>query len=320
MDISVIVPIYGVENYIEKCLRSLFEQTKTDGVEFILVNDCTPDNSMAIARKVICEYPHLTIKVLEHAENRGVAATRQTGLDAAIGDYTIQIDSDDWCELNMLEEMYAKAIEENADIVACDHFDFEGKVVRNIHSEDKLENVDKLLSIFFSTLWSRLIKHDLYIKHNIKCDNGINNGEDTLIMPMLYYVADKIAYHPQAYVHYNRFNTGSITSTCEIQCFVSNYVKIFCIWAAFFKATPDYSKFKASIEDRKLVEKHNVLKRSRGKAQKECNKQLPIKSRDIFRSKKIYLTAKITLFLAGIGLLPVSNFLYYLGDKLHGHR
>ncbi|MFR9565801.1 MAG: glycosyltransferase, partial [Rikenellaceae bacterium] len=63
MDISVIIPIWNVENYIERCLRSIFEQTKTEGVEFILVNDCTPDGSMEVARRVIAEYPNLTVRI-----------------------------------------------------------------------------------------------------------------------------------------------------------------------------------------------------------------------------------------------------------------
>lgn len=82
-DISVIVPIYGVEKYIEKSLRSLFSQTKTDGVEFILVNDCTPDRTMEVAREVIADFPTLDIKIVDHEVNRGVAAARQTGLDTA---------------------------------------------------------------------------------------------------------------------------------------------------------------------------------------------------------------------------------------------
>ncbi len=121
MDISVIVPIYGVEKYIAESLRSLFSQTKTDGVEFILVNDCTKDRSIEIAREVISDFPTLDIKIIEHEVNGGVAVTRQTGLDTATGRYTIHFDPDDWCEPNMLEELYNKAIETNADVVISDY-------------------------------------------------------------------------------------------------------------------------------------------------------------------------------------------------------
>ncbi len=122
MHLSVILPIYGVEKYIEKNLISLFSQTKTDGVEFILVNDCTRDTSMQIARRVISKYTHLDIKIVEHEVNKGLPSARQSGLDIATGDYILHIDSDDWCELNMLEDMYSCAINNSADIVVCDYY------------------------------------------------------------------------------------------------------------------------------------------------------------------------------------------------------
>ncbi len=70
----VIVPIYGVDKCIERCLRSLLGQTKTDGAEFILVNDCTEDCFMEVAEMVITDYPDVDIKVINHEKNRGLAA------------------------------------------------------------------------------------------------------------------------------------------------------------------------------------------------------------------------------------------------------
>lgn len=110
--VSVIVPIYGVEPYIEKCARSLFEQS-LENMEFIFVNDCTPDKSVEILRQVIEDYPrrYLQIQIIEHEENRGLAMARNSGLLIAKGEYIIHCDSDDWVELDMYEEMYEKALE-----------------------------------------------------------------------------------------------------------------------------------------------------------------------------------------------------------------
>ena len=85
--VSVIVPIYGVEPYIEKCARSLFEQS-LENMEFIFVNDCTPDKSVEILRQVIEEYPrrYLQIQIIEHEENRGLAMARNSGLLIAKGE------------------------------------------------------------------------------------------------------------------------------------------------------------------------------------------------------------------------------------------
>lgn len=207
MDISVIVPIYGVENYIEKCLRSLFEQTKTDGVEFILVNDCTPDGSMMIVSKMIAEHSHLEIKIIDHTENKGLAATRQTGFDIAKGDYIIHIDSDDWCELNMLEEMYDKAIEENADIVVCDFLDeyYDHEVYRDQSAiENKKYSMAEILfgNKVFGYLWCKLIRRSLYIDNNLKWIEGCNLCEDLLMTWRLFFLTKKIIYFPKAFLHY----------------------------------------------------------------------------------------------------------------------
>lgn len=123
MNISVIIPVYNVEKYVERCILSIMSQTYTESVECIVVNDCTPDNSMKIVEKMVYDYKgQIQFKLLYHEHNRGVAAVRNTGLDAASGDYIIHIDSDDYCEPDMLEKMYAKAVEEDADIVVADYW------------------------------------------------------------------------------------------------------------------------------------------------------------------------------------------------------
>ena len=96
--LSVLVPIYGVEKYIERCATSLFEQTLQDHIEFIFVNDCTKDNSVVKLLNLLKKYPHRIsqVKLLEHSRNRGLAASRQTALNHATGDYVLTVDSDDW--------------------------------------------------------------------------------------------------------------------------------------------------------------------------------------------------------------------------------
>lgn len=105
--VSVIIPVYGVEKYIERCARSLFEQTLED-MEFIFVDDSTRDNSIDILLEVINEYPQRKnqIKILTHEVNKGLPAARQTGIKAAKGDYIAHCDSDDWVTPNAYQEMY----------------------------------------------------------------------------------------------------------------------------------------------------------------------------------------------------------------------
>ena len=116
--ISVIVPVYKAEEYLHRCVDSILAQSFT-GFELILINDGSPDNSGAICD----EYAQKDnrVKVI-HKENGGVASARQCGIDNATGEYTIHADPDDWVEPTMLEELYNKAVEENADMVVCDFY------------------------------------------------------------------------------------------------------------------------------------------------------------------------------------------------------
>ena len=114
MKVSVCIPIYGVEKYIERCARSLFEQTMTDDIEFIFVNDCTPDRSEQILLATLEDYPQRKkqVKILHHAENQGLTGARSTAVKAACGDYIIHCDSDDWVDPALYETMYRTAVEQ----------------------------------------------------------------------------------------------------------------------------------------------------------------------------------------------------------------
>lgn len=154
--VSVLVPIYGVEKYIERCARSLFEQT-LDEMEFIFVDDCTPDKSMEILRSVIEEYrlrfaeKRYTVRIERMPTNSGLAAVRRYGIQLATGDYIIHCDSDDWVDATMYEKMYNKAIGEGSDVVVCDYYmSDENKSIPKIgcHNDNKwifYENVLKLV-------------------------------------------------------------------------------------------------------------------------------------------------------------------------------
>lgn len=102
--VSVIIPVYGVEKYIERCVRSLFEQT-LDDIEYIFVDDCCLDRSIEILDNVIKEYPNrrTDIKIVHHKENKGLAQARQSGIKVATGEYFVHCDSDDWVTLICLK-------------------------------------------------------------------------------------------------------------------------------------------------------------------------------------------------------------------------
>ena len=116
--VSVIVPVYKAEAYLHKCVDSLLAQTMTD-FEVLLIDDGSPDRSGAICDEYAAKDSRIRVF---HKENGGVASARQVGIENVRGEYTIHADPDDWVEPTMLEELYAKAKEDDADMVICDYY------------------------------------------------------------------------------------------------------------------------------------------------------------------------------------------------------
>ncbi len=215
--VSVIVPIYGVEKYIERCARSIFEQTYQN-IEIIFVNDFTPDKSMDVLNKIIQEYPNIQSKVqiINHDVNRGLAAARKTGLLSAKGKYVIQWDSDDYVDVRFLEKMVALAEKEDADITICDMNKVYKDKIIHIHTNPSLDNIECMKQVLVgqvhSSLCNKLIRRSLYVDNNIYPTEGLNIGEDLSVMYRLMFFAKKLAYLPEALYYYVIRIEGSYTS------------------------------------------------------------------------------------------------------------
>ncbi|MBS9768947.1 MAG: glycosyltransferase family 2 protein, partial [Flavobacteriaceae bacterium] len=217
--VTIITPIYNAEKYIEKCAVSLFEQD-FENIEYIFVNDCSPDNSVEILEKVIEKYPNRkpNVKIIHHEENKGSGATRKTGIKNATGEYTIQIDSDDWCELDMISELYKKAKETDADIVVCDYFEnTKGKETYIKQNYEGLSPQEVVREFFngniHSSLCNKLVKRSLYTENMIYPPTEISWLEDMWLNTRLFTVAETLAYVPKAFLHYRRDNSYSTLHT-----------------------------------------------------------------------------------------------------------
>lgn len=211
--ISVIVPIYNAENYLHRCLDSILAQTFTD-FELILVNDGSTDCS----GKICDEYAlkDNRIKVI-HKSNGGVASARQMGVDNALGNYTIHADPDDWVEPTMLEELYKKAIEKDADMVICDFYVQTCNTcitrTQRISEESSEATLLALLSHkLHGSLCNKLIRLECYKKFNIRFVEGLNFCEDYLVCVKMLKNDIKVAYLNKAFYYYDQFtNDNSIT-------------------------------------------------------------------------------------------------------------
>ena len=215
--ISVLIPVYNVENYVERCITSVLNQTMQEGVEVIIVNDCTPDRSMEIIRETLCVHLKkngMTVRIVEHKINRGLAAVRNTAMNYATGDYIIHIDSDDYIEPDLLEEMYSKAVEMDADIVIADHWDEYRDCSIYVKSSVD-DNGDMIYSQLIrgksTFLWNKLIKRSLYLANHIVWQEGMDWKEDFKTTIPLCFFARKIVGIPKAFYHYVHYNESSIT-------------------------------------------------------------------------------------------------------------
>ncbi len=218
--VSIVIPTYKVEKYIERCARSLFEQT-LDSIEYVFVDDCSPDNSIAVMQKVLEEYPQRKdqVKVIRHEVNQGVGAARNHGVAACTGDYIIHCDPDDWVDLNMYEAMYNKAIETNADMVCCAYIkEQDAGIYIKIVAPENFSNVDTYIKNNFckhlNSLCSKLYKREIAQDQTLYTPDHICMGEDFLRNLQMLVKCQRIAYVENSRYHY-RTNDESITHTLK---------------------------------------------------------------------------------------------------------
>ena len=197
LSVSICIPVYNTSAYIIRCAKSLFEQTY-ENIDYIFVNDCSTDDSMSLLANIMDEYPnrkpHVTI--INHSQNRGLSAARNSAISCCSGDFIIHVDSDDYLALDAIDHLMKKQQETGADIVSGQVVRlFQGKTVMMerphfCNSDDFIE--DMIVPSFHHTIWGRLIRASIYRKNKIKAKEGVNIGEDLQIMPQLAFYAQKV--------------------------------------------------------------------------------------------------------------------------------
>ena len=251
--VSIIVPVYKAEKYIHQCIDSLLAQTYRN-IEVILVDDGSPDN----CGKICDEYAakDYRVKVI-HQQNGGVSVARQTGIDHATGEYSIHADPDDWVELNMIEELVAKAVADNADMVICDFYR-ESKSDR-IHV---CQNPGDDLSA--SAVLRKILSQQL---HGSCCNKLVNRSriegigftpedlcilEDELYNIRILARKIKVSYLPKAFYHYRVENEHSLCNTISEKSFKSKVkavreIESFCLANVAGIVSLDFIRIKRNV-------------------------------------------------------------------------
>ncbi|MBL1407267.1 glycosyltransferase family 2 protein [Sphingobacterium faecale] len=214
--VSVIIPFYNAESYIEKCAHSLFSQT-LEGIQFVFVNDKSTDGSVERLNNVIKQYPDREEDVLlvNHDRNTGAATSRNTGVDHAQAGYIGWVDADDWVEKGMFEAMYNEAVKKDLDIVWVDFYNNYGDredLIDQWYEGGNLECVKKMLNGQLSgVMWNKLTKKTVYTENRVRFPDGLDMCEDLRVNVQLFYYADKVAYLNGAFYHHFKMKTDSIT-------------------------------------------------------------------------------------------------------------
>lgn len=214
MKVSIIIPVFNTEKYLKRCVDSCLNQTLLD-IEIILIDDCSTDSSRDIILDYAKTYPD-KVRYLFQKENHRQGAARNRGMEIALGEYYLFVDSDDWIEPDTCEKLYNKAKETDADMVGSDYFlswDDKDKEVNLKWSDDCFGNMtkekkEKLVTVC-GMFWARIYKSDFLKKVGLTFPEDIFY-EDAFFNFYSILLADKIYKVDKNFYHYYQENQSTM--------------------------------------------------------------------------------------------------------------
>ena len=247
--VSLIIPVYNVEDYLEKALLSVENQTM-ENIEVIIVNDGSTDGSSKIIDKFCVRNTNF---IVIDQKNKGLSAARNVGLNVSKGKYIAFMDSDDYIEPNFIECLYSAAVKNDADIVCCNfNYYFPEKNMKvympltSIPGTFSNTKALKKLILDFGVhyfAWNKLCKRSIFFEHNIRFYDMY--FEDIATSPRLFYHADKIVLLGKALYNYTS-RKNSILNTMNI-CKIRDFVRSLGVMRNFFENQGDYEKYKNRV-------------------------------------------------------------------------
>ena len=213
--ISVIVPVYNVEQYLSRCIDSILAQTFTD-FEVLLIDDGSTDNS----GKICDEYAERDSRIrVFHKENGGVSSARNLGLDNAQGEWIFYIDSDDYLDISALDCIAPYCLPKDIDLILFDYYiDYKSHkyYTYQTYYVDKIKQINEILNgKVEGYVWNKVIRKSLLTKNDIKFPEKINLWEDMAMVIKLFYFASNVKLLKQGLYHYAQNNTSLVHSMTE---------------------------------------------------------------------------------------------------------
>lgn len=259
--VSVLVPFYNVEQYVGRCVESLFSQTYSN-IEYVFVNDCTPDNSMDIINEYIDKFNvRNKCVIINHEVNKGISASRNDCLDNATGDYILFIDSDDYIDKDMVELLLKAAIENNADISGCgyieeykDHSVEMPQRYTNDHTE--MMRAITVLTIK-GVMWKLLIRRSVVEENQVRFIPDNTMVDDYLFCCQVFFYAKRFASVDKCMYHYIQYNPNNYSKTREFN--ITSQAKAIIKTEEFYKENGVYELVKDELLQRKFISKLPLL-------------------------------------------------------------
>lgn len=244
--LSIIIPVYNVENYLDRCLESIIHY-QGEEVEIILINDGSTDNSGERCINWIKRYPSI---VYIQKENEGLGSTRNLGIKIAKGEYVTFIDSDDWYEEDAIPEMLLAITRTNAELIYFDFYKVLENNKKEYYQNPVISNISNiwenpiLISNMYVAMWNKIYKRDLFIKNNIIIPDI--RGEDLAVFPKLLFSTKKIYGLNKGLYCYSYYREDSITATAEKVIEGIDSLKMF--WEFFLEHNEYFEIFREEIK------------------------------------------------------------------------
>lgn len=216
--LSYIIPVYNAEPYIERCVRSLMEQSY-ENIEYIFVDDCCKDNSMEVLRRTIDDYSErkASVRIISHSVGRGSATSRNDGLDAAEGEYIMFADSDDYVDCDYVESMVRKAEEGKYDIVYSDFYESYAdgdRLIRQDYGTQPTGCICSMLSrAMHGSTCNKNFRRKFLLHAGQRFVDGADLFEDVGWNVRLMACNPHIGYISKAFYHYVKYNSSSIIAS-----------------------------------------------------------------------------------------------------------
>jgi len=253
--LSILLPVYNSEKYIERCIRSILEIKKIE-LEIVVVNDGSTDDTGVILESIA--HVEQRLKLFTQ-ENKGISYTRNVCLKNSTGEYIAFVDSDDWIDAHQFEFVFEKIITNNIDIAISSFFFHEGKTTKTLGKIKSVKHAKQsYIDSEWGTLWRLIIKKAIIDTNHLSFPDGIDGGEDYYFANMVLMNTECILTNNKAYYHYDYGNGISFTHELSKQKIYYQIEATKLLEAAFLKSNKEWSA-KNLLLKRKFLAKKDLL-------------------------------------------------------------